>query len=98
MTPGTIVICTDARLSKGLLVEGWRYVVSAVTHDVNRKDRSVGIPDGPCLVQVVGVSTKENKGELWIKSSRFRPLERKDVEDKVNEKIADEIIKEMVWK
>lgn len=90
MTPGTIVICTDARLSEGRLVEGWRYVVERVNCNFEGPDKTNGvIPDNGCQITVIGVSPP------WVgywKSSRFRPLERKEIEDKVISMIVDKII------
>ena len=96
MKPGDIIVCTDARFSECRLKEWWRYVVSAVTFDTNKKDASYVVSDGPCLVQLLGVSSwSKYHGDIWFKSSRFRPLERKEIEDKVNSMIADKILDEL---
>lgn len=99
MKPGDIVICTDARLSEGRLKEGWRYVVGEVV-SLNKlysgTDDTV-VPVGNFGVILVGCPSpgdKNFRNGTW-KSSRFRPLERKEIEDKVNSVIADKILAEL---
>lgn len=92
MKPGDIVICTDARLSEGRLIEGWRYVVRhfVLSGDVDPLDGILTENDGYDGIRLVGVLCPDEDGEdhLW-KSSRFRLLERKEIEDKVDSVIAD---------
>lgn len=93
MTPGTIVICTDARLSEGRLVEGWRYPVQEMVYAPFSGTDDRIVPRNEMAIVLVGCPAPD--GGSW-KSSRFRPLERKDVEDKVNRVIADKILDELV--
>ncbi len=91
MKPGDIVICTDARLSEGRLKEGWRYVVSEYQADTSVFDWSKGVvPDDGFVLTLIGTTPKIGK---WWKSSRFRPLTRKEVEDQVMQKVADKLLK-----
>lgn len=101
MEVGQIVICTDARLSEGRLREGWRYVVEEIvpSHMGYAASDNAVIPRGNFGLILVGCPApgdKNFKEGTW-KSPRFRPLTRKEVEDQVNQKIADKIM-EKSWK
>lgn len=94
MEVGQIVICTDARYSEGRLKEGWRYVVERVW---NKGDvLPIGIICTNTSLSLIGVeNTISIPGKYAYKSSRFRPLTRKEVEYRVDEVIASAFIKQI---
>jgi hypothetical protein len=94
MNPGDVVRCIDARYSEGRLVEGKMYVVSEVTGAfMVCINRAPDIAPSSVGVKVWGVKNKPPippSTESFWKSSRFVPVNRKDLE--ILSKVADKIM------
>lgn len=89
MNPGDVVRCIDARYSEGRLVDGRVYVVNDSTVRP-LQDTTPEIPMGHCHVRLIGIDV--DKPKEWWKSSRFIPVNRKDLETEILAKVADKIM------
>lgn len=96
MTPNTIVRCIDDRQSEGRLVKGRLYVVSKVWSGETTVDFTPGIPGSGTAIQLYGVWLPSRGGvkaeNSYWKSSRFTPVNRKDLETELLSKVADKIV------
>lgn len=86
MNPNDIVVCTNAKLSEGRLIEGYKYVVETVYCGEVTIEANKDIPG--FHIQLVGCPAPTGGCDIgYWKSSRFRPLISQEVEDKIVQKI-----------
>lgn len=93
MNPGDIVRCVDDRYSEGRLVKGRMYTVERVRHGQRGYPGTSAVPGNGIGVELYFTpGHPEADGNRWWKSTRFVPVNRKDLETEILAKVADKIM------